>query len=138
MKKFGLFAIALTLVLAACADQDQSIVVSQSRSIAKMEMTVAPLADQQDEQYQKVDPNPVKQVSQTPVSTFSADVDTTSYAVMRRYLQRDNALPPSASVRVEEMVNYFDYDYPAAASADQPFKPDSMGPPPPHGVQARS
>ncbi|MEE9330283.1 MAG: VWA domain-containing protein [Parvularculaceae bacterium] len=123
MKNFGLFAVALTLVLAACTGQDQSIVVSQSRSMAKMQMTVAPLAEQQDEQYLKVDPNPVKQVSQAPVSTFSADVDTTSYAVMRRYLQRDNALPPSASVRVEEMVNYFDYDYPAAASADQPFKP---------------
>ena len=47
----------------------------------------------------------------SPLSTFSADVDTASYTLLRRSLSR-NSLPVPASVRIEEMVNYFDYAYP--------------------------
>jgi Ca-activated chloride channel family protein len=72
------------------------------------------------ERYPDARPNPVKQVSEEPVSTFSIDVDTASYANVRRFL-KEGALPPADAVRVEEMVNYFDYDYPAAESRDQPF-----------------
>lgn len=60
--------------------------------------------------FENGDDNPVKVVSEEPVSTFSADVDTTSYSVIRRYLGRLQ-LPPSEAVRVEELLNYFDYDY---------------------------
>jgi Ca-activated chloride channel family protein len=52
--------------------------------------------------------------TQQPVSTFSVDVDTASYANMRRFLNQ-NQLPPRDSVRIEEMINYFTYDYPQAA-----------------------
>jgi Ca-activated chloride channel family protein len=62
------------------------------------------------------------QVAAEPVSTFSLDVDTTSYTVARRALSR-GALPPRAAVRVEEMINYFPYAYPKAESADPPFRP---------------
>ncbi len=65
--------------------------------------------------------NGVQQVSQTPVSTFSIDVDTAGYANVRRMLAREGRLPPQAAVNVEEMLNYFDYHYEALASADQPF-----------------
>lgn len=74
------------------------------------------------ENYEDVDPNPVKIVNEEPVSTFSVDVDTASYGVMRRYLN-DGVLPPRDSVRVEEYVNYFDYDYALPESREQPFKP---------------
>ncbi len=47
-----------------------------------------------------------------PVSTFSIDVDTASYSIARRYLKRRRRLPPKSSVRVEEFVNYFTYNYP--------------------------
>lgn len=67
------------------------------------------------------DSAPVFVTSETPVSTFSIDVDTASYAYVRRTLE-DGFLPPPAAVRVEEMINYFDYDYPAPTSADTPFK----------------
>ncbi len=67
-------------------------------------------------------PNPVKLVSEEPVSTFSADVDTSSYAVVRKFLN-DGALPPADAVRIEEMVNYFDYSYPLPESRAQPFRP---------------
>ena len=54
-----------------------------------------------------------------PLSTFSIDVDTASYANVRRFL-RDGALPPADAVRIEELVNYFDYDYPKPTE-NQPF-----------------
>ena len=75
------------------------------------------------ERYDDVDPNPVKLVSDEPVSTFSIDVDTASYANVRRFLE-DGALPPQDAVRVEELINYFDYRYPPSAGADQPFSAD--------------
>jgi Ca-activated chloride channel family protein len=63
-----------------------------------------------------------KAVSTDPVSTFSIDVDTASYSYMRRSLQ-EGRIPEPDAVRVEELLNYFPYDYPAAASADTPFRP---------------
>jgi Ca-activated chloride channel family protein len=67
-------------------------------------------------------PNPVKLVSEEPVSTFSADVDTASYTVVRKFLN-DGALPPADAVRIEEMVNYFDYSYALPSDRAQPFRP---------------
>jgi Ca-activated chloride channel family protein len=65
--------------------------------------------------------NPIRQVAAEPVSTFSIDVDTASYANVRRFLT-DGRLPPRDAVRVEELVNYFDYGYAAPATAAEPFK----------------
>jgi Ca-activated chloride channel family protein len=67
-------------------------------------------------------PNPVKVAAEEPVSTFSVDVDTASYAFARRELNR-GVLPQKAAVRIEEFVNYFDYDYPVPDSRDTPFRP---------------
>jgi Ca-activated chloride channel family protein len=64
--------------------------------------------------------NPVRLAAEHPVSTFSIDVDTGSYANVRRFLH-DGQLPPQDAVRVEELVNYFPYDYPAPAGLDRPF-----------------
>ncbi len=72
------------------------------------------------ERYEDVDPNAVVSVADEPVSTFSVDVDTASYAIMRRYLN-DGSLPPRDAVRIEEMINYFDYDYPLPESREEPF-----------------
>ena len=66
--------------------------------------------------------NPVKQVATEPVSTFSIDVDTASYSFVRRALNAGQ-LPPKDSVRVEEMINYFPYDYPRPETAETPFQP---------------
>lgn len=74
-------------------------------------------------QFEEFAENRVKRVADEPVSTFSVDVDTASYAIMRRYL-RDGVMPPAAAVRVEEMVNYFDYAYPLPDVANQPFSAD--------------
>ncbi len=74
------------------------------------------------DRYENVKPNPVKLVKDEPVSTFSADVDTASYAIVRKYLT-DGTLPPRDAVRIEEMVNYFDYHYPLPDQRSQPFRP---------------
>jgi Ca-activated chloride channel family protein len=81
-----------------------------------------PVADEGRDKFQKFEVNPVKQVAYEPVSTFSADVDTASYSFVRRQLN-SGRLPQKDAVRVEEMVNYFDYAWPAANSAKSPFKP---------------
>ena len=54
--------------------------------------------------------NPVKATADDPVSTFSIDVDTASYSYVRRSL-KEGYLPQADAVRVEEMINYFPYDY---------------------------
>ncbi|MBT9446617.1 MAG: VWA domain-containing protein [Hyphomonadaceae bacterium] len=72
------------------------------------------------ENYRETAPNPVKSVAADPVSTFSIDVDTASYSNVRRILNRGD-LPPRDAVRVEELINYFDYDYPLPAARTQPF-----------------
>ncbi|WP_288192467.1 VWA domain-containing protein [uncultured Phyllobacterium sp.] len=69
---------------------------------------------------QRFDTNPVKRVADDPVSTFSIDVDTASYAMVRRAL-KDGALPDPDSVRVEEMINYFPYDWKGPQSRETPF-----------------
>jgi Ca-activated chloride channel family protein len=67
-------------------------------------------------------PNPVKVVAEEPVSTFSIDVDTASYAFVRRALN-NGVLPRKNAVRIEELINYFDYDYPLPDDRSVPFKP---------------
>lgn len=75
--------------------------------------------DEGRERYGKRDDNPIKQVTETPVSTFSIDVDTASYSNVRRLLNQGQ-LPPGDAVRVEELVNYFPYDY-ALPTGKHPF-----------------
>ncbi|WXL24219.1 VWA domain-containing protein [Ectopseudomonas mendocina] len=76
-----------------------------------MERSVPEYREQSREQYQKQDDNPVRAVAENPVSTFSIDVDTGSYSNVRRFLNQGQ-LPPKEAVRLEELVNYFPYDYP--------------------------
>jgi len=85
------------------------------------------------ETYDLISDNPFIQVAQDSLATFSIDVDTASYANIRRFLSM-NQLPPKDSVRIEEMINYFSYDYPSPNGqrpiatytevAAAPWKPD--------------
>ena len=108
------------------AEQAKMVAGGLSRSLmAPMPaspMADAPNAGYQDEgreRYQKLADNPVRAVAETPVSTFSIDVDTGSYANVRRFLNQGQ-LPPADAVRLEELVNYFPYAYPLP-SGDTPF-----------------
>ena len=72
------------------------------------------------ENYGKLDANPLHRVAEDPVSTFSIDVDTGSYSNVRRMLNAGR-LPPQDAVRVEELINYFDYAYAAPRDEATPF-----------------
>lgn len=79
-----------------------------------------PYHDTGRDKFTTVAENAFKLVREEPVSTFSIDVDTASYAFVRASLNR-NVLPQPAAVRVEEMINYFPYSYARPQSAAQPF-----------------
>jgi Ca-activated chloride channel homolog len=83
---------------------------------------VEPMPETDTEAFANAADNPLKITVQEPVSTFSIDVDTASYAVVRQSLAA-GYLPVTDAVRVEEMVNYFPYDYPAPAAGEAPFQP---------------
>ncbi|CAA6820016.1 MAG: Von Willebrand factor type A domain protein [uncultured Sulfurovum sp.] len=73
------------------------------------------------EAYNSIQENKFKEVASSPLSTFSTDVDTASYANVRRFLNDKSAsLPPKDSVRIEELINYFSYDYKEPQNKD-PF-----------------
>ena len=78
-----------------------------------------PTRDFNTEAYDRIDDNAFRRVTQNPLSTFSIDVDTASYANIRRFLN-NGTLPPRDAVRIEEMINYFRFDYPRPAG-DVPF-----------------
>ena len=74
------------------------------------------------DQFEDFKINPFKSVAEEPVSTFSSDVDTASYSFVRRQIN-NGVLPQKDAVRVEEMVNYFNYNYPLPENKAQPFQP---------------
>ncbi len=71
------------------------------------------------EDYDVITDNRFLTVNENPLSTFSIDVDAASYSNVRRYLQ-EGQLPPAGAVRIEEMINYFHYEYPQP-TGDDPF-----------------
>ncbi|MDQ1193594.1 Ca-activated chloride channel family protein [Brevundimonas vesicularis] len=93
-----------------------NVVVTGSRVSAIMP---AP-APADTERYPDATPNPVKRTSDQPVSTFSIDVDTASYSNVKRFIDEGRA-PPKDAVRVEELINAFDYDYARPTSQTRPF-----------------
>ena len=72
------------------------------------------------ETYDKIVENEFKRVSEHPLSTFSIDVDTASYSNVRRMLTQQGQMPPPGAVRIEELINYFDYAY-EPPTDDKPF-----------------
>ncbi len=72
------------------------------------------------ENYTHFKDNGIKLVQKEPVSTFSIDVDTGAYSNMRRLLNQ-GTIPPKDAIRVEELINYFNYDYPTPKNSNQPF-----------------
>ncbi|MBX3580765.1 MAG: VWA domain-containing protein [Rhizobiaceae bacterium] len=90
-----------------------------SRGVAPS-MDAAPPEAEDRERFAEFKTNPVRSAATDPVSTFSIDVDTASYSFVRRSL-KEGYLPQADTVRVEEMVNYFPYDWQGPSSAATPF-----------------
>ena len=99
-----------------------------SRLFVASERSLADKAERLDQTYvgrdrfETITPNPVNRVTEEPVSTFSIDVDTASYAFVRRSLN-NGTLPQKNAVRIEELINYFDYDYALPDDRSVPFRP---------------
>lgn len=85
-----------------------------------MPYSQAPQAPLDTERYPNATSNPIKRVADDPVSTFSIDVDTAAYSNVRRFIN-DGQRPPRDAVRVEELINYFDYRYARPESRREPF-----------------
>ena len=101
-------------------DMDQSRTEAHvSLSKSKLRRDTPPTKSTSTETYAAVVENAFINCSQDRQSTFSIDVDTASYSNIRRII-RGGQMPPADAVRVEEMINYFDYNYPQAKS-DEPF-----------------
>lgn len=105
------------------ADQLAGGAAPQAMATARMaEAEVAAAPHETTEAFSNAEDNPVKVTATDPVSTFSIDVDTASYAMVRNALT-NGYLPDADSVRVEEMVNYFPYTLPAPDAGEAPFRP---------------
>lgn len=83
------------------------------------------------ESYNAVRENTFINVGNAPLSTFSIDVDTASYTNVRRFIN-NGTLPPVGAVRIEEMINYFSYDYPKPKAGDPLALSAELGPSPYH------
>jgi Ca-activated chloride channel family protein len=105
----------------------EEIVVSGAAEVARRELASAVMSPSQQggharfntEEYRAIVENAWRPAERYPLSTFSSDVDAGSYTNVRRFLS-GGTLPPRDAVRVEEMINYFRYDY-AAPDDDEPF-----------------
>ncbi|MBE9227711.1 VWA domain-containing protein [Phormidium sp. LEGE 05292] len=129
------------LILTACgseqankAKQAPQLSASSPRPAAKLPNAAPPAAEPtaklrsadnvaqptpNTEQYNRIEDNQFVTVKNQPLSTFSIDVDTASYSNVRRFIN-EGQLPPKDAVRIEEMINYFTYDYPQP-NGDRPF-----------------
>ncbi|MFM9851926.1 MAG: vWA domain-containing protein [Sphingomonadaceae bacterium] len=113
-------AVAPAPVIVATAKRfDQSRVAQSSSIVAPSPFPQRPQREDR-ERYKGETVASIKAVASEPVSTFSVDVDTGSYANVRRFLTQGQ-MPPADAVRTEEMLNYFRYDYPLPKDRSRPF-----------------
>jgi len=129
-----LLFIALIFSLVACSpvlqnalkgsDIERSVMVAEAYRSAPSGAVYAysynGITEPNRENYSSITSNSFKNSTDDPLSTLSIDVDTASYVHMRRYLEQSNQFPPKDAIRIEEMINYFSYDYPQP-QGDVPF-----------------
>ncbi len=128
--RYGLGAlIVLSLIIGGCGDAGHKLLPPGAPAAAgpavefrkpadamhdglALEKKTAEASEFNTETYDHIVDNQFLTVAQNPLSTFSVDVDTASYSNLRRFLLAEGRLPPPGAVRIEEMLNYFTYDYP--------------------------
>ncbi len=108
-------AIALATIIVGCGPSKKSYEHNMAVEEASLEMPYEEpviLPEEGGNKFESYDENPFVDVAKQPTSTFSIDADGASYAIMRRYVS-DGMNIPSESVRIEEFLNYFTFDYPS-------------------------
>ncbi len=126
MKKYAVAVLGVSLFFAGCMTSRRGAHHYGSDSLYGDPLMAAPAtwngrlaAPEAREQYDKIEETGFQSVKDHPLSTFSIDVDTASYANVRRFIN-DGRLPYPDAVRIEEMINYFNYDYQVPEN-DAPF-----------------
>jgi Ca-activated chloride channel family protein len=114
MKQLSLFMlISLALFSFSCeSDNDEGLSLDNGYGLDSYNDNGVPGTPAAGEQYNEIIENPFILTEEEAISTFSIDADGGSYANTRRFLN-SNQLPPADAIRTEELVNYFDYDYPS-------------------------
>jgi Ca-activated chloride channel family protein len=119
---------AVLLAAAACSLHPSARMAAPARyALAGYAPTEKAPGDHNTEAYDRIYDNPFLTARANPLSTFSIDVDTASYANVRRFL-REEHLPPPDAVRLEELVNYFRYAYPAPEGTEPLAVTTEVGP----------
>ncbi len=98
--------------------------VKDKQESAQGELSILTDSDRKADEHNTEDYSPIVEnkfltTTQNPLSTFSIDVDEAAYSNIRRYIE-NGGMPPAGAVRIEEMINYFDYNYPQPTT-DDPF-----------------
>lgn len=99
-----------------------SVIVEEEKIVADDVFAPDTYKDEGRDKFEDFETSPIKVAKEEPVSTFSVDVDTASYGFMRRQLNQ-GVLPQKDAIRLEELINYFDYAYPLPETKEVPFKP---------------
>jgi Ca-activated chloride channel homolog len=120
MPQGGAMAPAVPAPAPATEQMQRGLAMAPKRQDYSAAPDLMPVPEASRDRFATHDDNPVRSVASDPVSTFSIDVDTASYSFVRRALN-EGLLPERDAVRVEEMINYFPYDWPAPAEAATPF-----------------
>ena len=107
MKKRIVFTAFASLLLWGCGNNHDMMYAPEYYPSYPKQVPTA----ENGETFKEIKENPFVEVASQPVSTFSVDVDRAAYSNIRRMIQQ-GSLPPKDAVRIEEMINYFDYDYP--------------------------
>jgi Ca-activated chloride channel family protein len=120
MKKI-IAAMSTVLLFISCEDKNASSesIVQLNREITNLKSNQETKKEFNTEDYDNIVENKFLAVTQNPLSTFSIDVDEAAYSNVRRFLT-SGSMPPAGAVRIEEMINYFDYVYPKP-SKNKPF-----------------
>jgi len=125
---FMVLLIVFTLQSTGCSKKavEAEPMIAMQAPVSKLAAAPMPLSEESvavpdfnTEEYDLIRENSFKDTIQNPLSTFSIDVDTASYSNIRRFISM-NRTPSKDAVRIEEMINYFDYDYPEPAD-ENPF-----------------
>lgn len=98
-----------------------AVIIQKPTADAMLDSRLYQYHDEGRDKFQNFKPSELKVTKNEPVSTFSVDVDTASYSFLRASLN-NNALPQKDAVRIEELINYFPYEYETPANKEEPFK----------------
>ncbi len=110
MKKITYLPLIVLFLCYSCQLSQEN--VSPASFVSYEQGYLDDFAIQSGDQYATQEENPFINVEDFPISTFSIDADGASYANIRRFITQDNSLPPKNAVRTEELINYFELDYP--------------------------